>query len=169
MDLPTEIIPHIHRPATPKDFEKVYDLYMDRSSNPYLTYDQMDKPEFEKIYNEILPSNTLFVVELDDKVIASYRLIPKKARQAHTIYLGGFVVDRSMQGRGIGNTILNRIKLDVANKGKSRIELTVDIHNEAAIKLYQKTGFEIKGRIRNSYKRVPGDQYLDEYLMGLIL
>ena len=78
MDLPTEIIPHIHRPATPKDFEKVYDLYMDRSSNPYLTYDQMDKPEFEKIYNEILPSNTLFVVELMTRSSHLTDLFPKK-------------------------------------------------------------------------------------------
>lgn len=158
-----------YRCAVGADIDTVYDLYMDQSSNAYLTYDFMDKMEFEKIYNELLPTNTLYVVETNEGVIASYRLIPKKDRQAHIVYLGGFVVDSAMQGRGIGSKILNHIKYVVANEGKKRIELTVDINNEAALRLYQKVGFEIEGRIRNSYKISPGNRYLDEYLMGMIL
>ena len=55
------------------------------------------------------------------------------------------------------------------DQGKTRIELTVDIENKPAIKLYEKIGFVIEGRVRNSYKRFPENRYLDEYLMGLIL
>ncbi len=169
MESPADTIDLRYRLAVDTDLHKVYDLYMDKSSNAYLTYDFMDKLQFEKIYYELLPTNTLYVVETESGVIASYRLIPKADRQAHIIYLGGFVVDHSVQGRGIGSRILDHIKQKAANEGKKRIELTVDINNEAALKLYKKTGFEIEGRIRNSYKINPGNQYLDEYLMGIIL
>ena len=74
-----------------------------------------------------------------------------------------------MKGRGIGTKILNHIIQLVGNEGKTRIELTVDTENEKAIKLYEKIGFVIEGRIRNSYKRFPENRYFDEYLMGLIL
>jgi ribosomal protein S18 acetylase RimI-like enzyme len=169
MESPAETNDLRYRLAVDTDLHKVYDLYMDQSSNAYLTYDFMDKMEFEKIYNELLPTSTLYVVEMDDSVIASYRLIPKTDRQAHIVYLGGFVVDHSVQGRGIGSKILDHIKHQAAKEGKKRIELTVDINNDAALKLYKKTGFEIEGRIRHSYKINPGNRYLDEYLMGMIL
>lgn len=158
-----------HRLALRKDLDPVFDLYMDEISNPYLTYDPMNKNDFEKIYYELLPEKTLYVVETNDQVFASYRLIPKKDRQAHTIYLGGFVVSQAMKGKGLGSRILHYIKDFAAKGGKKRIELTVDIENEAAIKLYTKIGFMIEGRIRKSYKRSITNKYYDEYLMGLTL
>ena len=36
------------------------------------------------------------------------------------------------------------------------------------IALYKKIGFEIEGRIRNSYRLSATEQFYDEYLMGLI-
>ena len=158
-----------HRLAIEKDMDSIYDLYMDEVSNPYLTYDPMNKKDFEKIYHGLLPENTLYVVEVNNQVIASYRLIPKKDRQAHTLYLGGFVVNHTMKGKGIGGKILSYIKDSAAKEGKKRIELTVDIQNEAAINLYKKIGFMIEGHIRNSYKRSTTNRYYDEYLMGLTL
>ncbi|HKH60627.1 MAG TPA: GNAT family protein [Flavitalea sp.] len=157
------------RLASQQDVDAVFDLYMDDVANPSLTYDPMDRESFKSLYIELLPTATLFVVEMAGKVIGTFRLIPKKDRQAHTIYLGGFVVDTSMKGRGIGTEILSYIVQLVANEGKTRIELTVDTENKPAIKLYEKIGFVIEGRIRNSYKRLPENRYFDEYLMGLIL
>ena len=87
--------------------DALYKLYMDEQSNPYLTYDHMDKKEFEKIYYEVLPSGSLYVVEIAGQVIGSYRLIPKSHRQSDTIYLGGFVVDPSFKGQGIGTKMLS--------------------------------------------------------------
>ena len=157
------------RLALQQDVDALYDLYMDEAANPFLTYDPTDRAGFQDIYAELLATGTLYVVQTAQKVIGSFRLIPKRDRQAHTIYLGGFVVDSSMKGRGIATKILNHIIKLVGNEGKTRIELTVDTENEKAINLYRKTGFVIEGRVRNSYKRLPENRYFDEYLMGLIL
>jgi putative acetyltransferase len=142
---------------------------MDEISNPYLTYDPMDKKAFRLIFQELLSSKTLYVAEIANKVVASYRLIPKKDRQADTVYIGGFVVHSLYKGQGIGSRVLTHIKDSAMIDGKKRIELTVDMENLPAINLYKKIGFTIEGHIRKSYKRSSTGMYYDEYLMGLIL
>jgi RimJ/RimL family protein N-acetyltransferase len=158
-----------YRLAATNDFDTVYELYMNEHSNQFLTYDPMEKDDFKLIYNELLPTNTLFVAELNDEVIGTYRLIRKTHRQADTVYLGGFTIKSSHKGQGLGTGILNHIKEEAASLGIKRIELTVDIQNEAAINLYEKTGFEKEGYIRKSYKLQSTGEYYDEYLMALIL
>jgi RimJ/RimL family protein N-acetyltransferase len=159
----------VHRLATEKDIDEVYDLYMAEPSNMYLTYDPMDITAFASIYPGLLDTETLYVVEKENELIATYRIIPKTDRQAHTVYLGGFTIKQGLQGQGFGSQILSHIKKAVAESGKIRIELTVDIDNASAIGLYKKMGFIIEGHIKKSYKRSSTNSYYDEYLMGLIL
>lgn len=157
-----------HRRAGSDDLAPVFDLYMDESGNPFLTYDPMSRENFKEIFEKLLQSQTLFVVEENGSVIATYRLIPKTDRQSHTLYLGGFTIQKQQQGKGIGTQVLQQIASYAISQQKSRIELTVDINNEAAIALYKKVGFLIEGRIRNSYRRSDTGHFYDEYLMGLV-
>src|SRR5918993_516410 len=141
-----------HRIATISDLSSIYDLYMDKDSNRYLTYDPMPIEKFSPIFENVLFTGTLYVIESGNEVIGSYRLIRKSDRQAHTVYLGGFVVKSTMKGKGIGLQMLEQIKKDAGPAGIKRIELTVDMDNQPAIRLYQKAGFAIEGHIRKSYK-----------------
>lgn len=155
--------------ASVNDFDDIYDLYMDNDANQFLTYDVMERSAFEIIYNELLNSGTLYILNLNNRVAGSYRLIRKTHRQADTAYLGGFVIKNSFKGKGLGTKILLHIKDAALLNGIKRIELTVDLQNEAAINLYKKVGFEIEGIVRMSYKIIPSNKYYDEYLMSLIL
>lgn len=159
----------IFRLASQEDFLQVYGLYMDPSSNPWLTYDPMSKDNFRIVFLDMLGTKTLYVVAIGEELVSTYRLIPKTHRQAHTIYLGGFAVSPVHRGKGIGSMVLDHIKRDAIEQGKKRIELTVDLHNEAAIALYRKSGFEIEGIIKMSYRLGETNTYFDEYLMALIL
>ena len=159
----------IHRLASPQDFESIYDLYMEESANPYLTYDPMGKQDFKAIYKKLLKTETVFIVENEGTIIATYRLIPKADRQAHTVYLGGFTIKKGFQGKGFGTKILEHIKAYASEQHKIRIELTVDIINAAAIALYKKAGFIEEGQIRKSYRRSDTNDYYDEYLMAVLL
>jgi len=158
-----------HRFATLKDIDTVYELYMEKNANPYLTYDQMERDRFVDIYVGLLQTATLFVVELEHEIISTYRLIPKENRQAHTWYLGSFTIKNNMQGRGLGLQVLEHIKKHAIQDHKKRIELTVDINNDAAIHLYKKAGFEIEGQIKMSYRRGDTGEYYDEFLMGIVI
>ena len=158
-----------HRLAISDDIDFVYEMYMEESSNPYLTYDPMPRVAFAGIYSNLVGSHTLFVVESGGMVISTYRLIPKTDRQSHTFYLGSFTIRKDQQGRGLGKQVLDHIKTYALERQKSRIELTVDINNTAAIQLYKKAGFLVEGVIRNSYRRSDTNQFYDEYLMGILL
>ena len=144
-------------------------MYMEESANPYLTYDPMSKQDFTSIYNQLLKTETVFVVENEREIIATYRLIPKTDRQAHTIYLGSFTIKKDFQGKGFGKKILKYIKAYASERHKIRIELTVDINNAGAIALYKKTGFEVEGLIKKSYRLSTTNDYYDEYLMAVLL
>ena len=156
----------IHRLAADPDFEVVFHLYMDKRSNPYLTYDIMSKDDFREEYRSLLKTGTLYVVETEAGIVSTYRLIPKANRQAHIVYLGGFTIAPSFQGKGFGLKILEEIKRKIISDGKIRIELTVDVDNERAISLYKRAGFEIEGRVKKSYRLSATGLYYDEFLMG---
>lgn len=169
MSGPVELLSLSYHLASIEDLEPVYDLYMDESSNPFLTYDVMEMGAFKSIYTELLVTKTLYVAVLENGVAGSYRLIQKAHRESDTLYLGGFVVKSAYKGKGLGTKILLHIKEEAVIKGMKRIELTVDLYNTPAINLYKKVGFEIEGHIRMGYKLSSSHNYLDEYLMGLIL
>lgn len=158
----------LHRLATPDDFDFIYSVYMDEHANPYLTFDPMEREAFEPLYADLLGSGTLYVVEEEGVPVGTYRLIPKEHRQADTLYLGSFGVDAAHKGKGYGFRILEAIKQSARQKGLCRIELTVDVANEAAIGLYRKAGFEIEGRMRKSYRLARTGAYYDEYLMAVV-
>lgn len=156
-----------YRLAEARDLDAVYELYMDKESNPFLTYDPMGKEAFQKIFEGLLPAQTVFVAAAGGEVIATYRLISKTDRQQHTWYLGGFSIKSSWKGKGMGTKVLQHIREAAIAAGKKRIELTVDIHNTAAIRLYEKMGFEKEGYIRKSY--LMAGRFYDEHLMAVIL
>jgi L-phenylalanine/L-methionine N-acetyltransferase len=158
-----------YRLASDEDFEPVYDLYMDKISNRFLTYDLMGKADFKRVFDEMLATKTLFVVFMGNEMVASYRLILKTHRQAGTVYLGGFVIKDSYRGKGFAIQILRHIKKESKRNGIKRIELTVNVDNEAAIGLYKKFGFETEGITKMSYRLNSTSEYYDEYLMALIL
>jgi RimJ/RimL family protein N-acetyltransferase len=52
-------------------------------------------------------------------------------------------------------------------QGIHRLELTVMVHNQRAIDLYEKVGFQREGRKRDAL--LVGGEYVDEYVMGRLL
>lgn len=54
----------------------------------------------------------------------------------------GFVIERSMQGRGIGRAALRLACERLRADGARRVSLDVDIANDRALSLYTSIGFE---------------------------
>lgn len=83
----------------------------------------------------------------------------RRNRHAATIIIG---ILQEFAGRGIGSHLLEAAEAWATSRGLHRLELTVMTHNQAAIRLYQRRGFEIEGTRRDSLRvdGIPTDEYL---------
>jgi L-phenylalanine/L-methionine N-acetyltransferase len=96
------------------------------------------------------PGTYSLVAEVDGRVVGSAGVhVEPAARRSHVGSIGMGVHDE-FQGRGVGTALMEAI-VDLAFKwlGLRRIELTVYADNDAAVRLYQKFGFEIEGTARS--------------------
>jgi RimJ/RimL family protein N-acetyltransferase len=82
----------------------------------------------------------------------------------HVATLGMFVV-AGRRGRGIGSALMREALRWARDHAVERVELTVYPHNEAAMALYRRFGFEQEGRLVRHAKKSYG--YEDEILMAL--
>ncbi|GIO86640.1 N-acetyltransferase [Paenibacillus faecis] len=87
-------------------------------------------------------------------------------RNKHTVSLVLGIL-QSYSGRGVGTRLFAELNDWAAERGIHRLELTVMAHNEVAIALYKKCGFEVEG-IRKHAIRL-GDRYIDEFYMAKLL
>ncbi|MDF2535975.1 MAG: hypothetical protein K0R18_2134 [Bacillales bacterium] len=93
-------------------------------------------------------------------------IVASNPRKRHSASFG-LMVHKDYQRIGVGNALLETI-IDVSDNWLKlvRIELTVFVDNEKAIKLYEKFGFEKEGIIRKGAIR--NGEYVDEMLMSRI-
>lgn len=105
----------------------------------------------------------------NDEVVGNLGLhtFPNRPRRRHVGQIGMAVRD-DWQGKGVG-TALMQAAIDLADKWLNlrRLELEVFVDNAAAIRLYEKFGFSIEGRLVDFAFR--DGQYVDTYTMARIL
>ena len=87
-------------------------------------------------------------------------------REQHSVYIVVGIREK-YQHQGIGTALFNKLDEWANENNIVRMELTVLCPNSAAIKLYQKSGFEVEGTKRKSLY-IDG-KYIDEYYMSKIL
>jgi putative acetyltransferase len=157
------------RIATQNDFDFIFALYMHPLNNPWLLYEQMGTDEFRPIYNELIARNSLYIYSEGGKDVGMFKLQPMKYRNSHIIYLGGVAVVAGSRQQGVGGRMIAEALEKAREMGFTRIELTVGTENKGAIQLYEKSGFEMEGRLKNYSFLKSENRYIDEFVMGLIL
>jgi RimJ/RimL family protein N-acetyltransferase len=80
----------------------------------------------------------------------------------------GMVVAEAWRARGIGGALLDAGVAWARDAGAHKVALQVWPHNQAAIALYEKFGFEREGLLRRHYRRRSGELW-DAVVMGLQL
>jgi aminoglycoside 6'-N-acetyltransferase I len=103
--------------------------------------DEVLRKEFSKIIRD--KKSLLLIVELNKKLIAY--VYSTFFNNAYT--KGGYIEDifvlRAFRRKGVAKSLINHC-IDVAKKrGYNKVQLSVNIKNKRAIKLYKKLGFKI--------------------------
>jgi len=73
-------------------------------------------------------------------------------------------IDRAWRGRGLSRQLLDTHLGHLAGQGIRTVFLEVEENNAPAVRLYQRTGFQIVGR-REQYYREPSGQLLNAVVM----
>jgi RimJ/RimL family protein N-acetyltransferase len=106
--------------------------------------------------DRVLQRGVNLAAEIDGSLVGHVMLIPTP--EEGTVELANFL-HQSVRNRGIGTT-LNRIALDRARDlGYKRVWLSVEPSNRAAVRSYQKAGFQ----------RLPGSLFAPEMEMAVSL
>ncbi len=87
-------------------------------------------------------------------------------RNRHSLHIAIGIL-QAYWGQGIGQELMRSLESLAKERNMHRLELTVMAHNERAISLYQKCGFEYEGIKRDSL-RVEGE-YLNEIYMSKLI
>lgn len=157
------------RNATAQDFDFIFGLYMHPEINPYLLYEPMEKIEFKPIFDELLANGVLYVFSVDGIDCGMFKLIQLQHRTSHITYLGGVAISTEMKGKGLGSRMFEEILAFAKEQKIRRVELSVATHNHRAIKLYEKSGFQREGILRQYTYLRQEDRYIDEQLMACLL
>ena len=156
------------RSATLEDFNFVYNLYMHPQVNPFLLYENTGQEEFYPIFEALVLSGVKFIYGNERESMGMFKLVPMLHRNHHIVYLGGLAIHPVFAGKGTGSKMLKEI-VDLAEKrGFLRIELSVSVANEKAIRLYEKTGFKQEGILRKFTHLQSENRFVDEVLMAFI-
>lgn len=92
--------------------------------------------------------------------------VPDGAKQRHKGVLWGMFIQPEARGTGLGPSLVARV-LEYARQTVEEVRLTVVATNAAAIRLYERAGFERYGLEQRALKI--GNDYHDEVLMALSL
>jgi L-phenylalanine/L-methionine N-acetyltransferase len=122
------------------------------------------KDQWRKWMENPSEDRTGIVAVLEGRIVGSAGIQQHKGRRRHVGEVGMSVHD-DFQRRGIGSALTAAL-VDVADNwlDLKRLELTVYVDNEPAIRLYQKFGFEVEGTCRDYAFR--GGQYVDSFSMA---
>jgi ribosomal protein S18 acetylase RimI-like enzyme len=151
------------------DFSYIYELYMNPEVNPYLLYEMMDSETFRTIFNDLLEEEVLYLYKEGAETLGMCKLIRLKHRNEHILYLGGVAIHPDYFGKRFGKKMMLEIIEFCKKEDVLRIELSVAVHNEKAIQLYESVGFTKEGVLKNYTYLKSKNQFIDEVLMSNLL
>jgi len=132
-------------------------------------FDKTIEQEEEILEDYAKAQNKIFLVaQIDGEIISVSNIgASDKKRVRHCAGLG-ITVKKDFWGQGIGVHVMRELIDWSKNTGILRkINLKVLVHNERAIALYKKSGFEIEGTIRR--EMILNGEFVDAYMMGLLI
>jgi RimJ/RimL family protein N-acetyltransferase len=134
----------------------------------WLTYERSASDERRNIKSVRRdPNVAVFVAETPTGVAGRLSIARDSSAQSHHVAELGLMVAESERRRGIGTALIDEAVKWARASGVTKLELHVFPHNEPAIALYRKLGFQEEGRRRRHYRI--GGRYVDAILMARCL
>ena len=119
---------------------------------------------YEAMQSQIKEQGYCYLAVRDKGELCGY--IAVKPEKDDRFFLSKLYLRSDKRGRGIGSEMLERVFEEARASGKKRVYLTVNKHNDRAIAVYKKTGFEIVDEVVTDI----GQGYvMDDYIFEYVL
>ena len=106
---------------------------------------------------------------LEERIVATAALAFSQTEAFKHKAEFGITVHDDYQDRGLG-TAMTKHMIEIArSRGLKKISLTVVTENSRAIRVYEKCGFRIEGRLEKDHYNYVTGEYGDDYVMALFL
>lgn len=159
---------HVHvRRAVPEDLEELLDGYEAVAAERVHIGGEapVDRERRRKAWLETMDQSTpgaSFVAEVDGEIVGQLGIQGEGRMDL------GMWVAKEWRGKGVGTALMEAALGYAREHGAYKLALEVWPHNEAAIALYERFGFEREGYLRKHWRRRNGELW-DSVVMGLVL
>ncbi|PCI78207.1 MAG: GNAT family N-acetyltransferase [SAR86 cluster bacterium] len=151
--------------ATPQDFDNFWPIFQQiaRSGETYAYSTNITKAEARKKWMET-PART-YVAKVNGEVLASYYIKTNHEGPGAHVCNCGYMVATSARGKGLATALCEHSQQVALELGYKAMQFNfVASSNESAVKLWQKLGFEIVGRIPAGFE-YPEKSFVDAFVM----
>jgi len=171
----SDVAPFRVRPATTQDARSLVSYLGEILSDPMASIPDLDEMGLDiRSEEEFLRRIGLselavaLVAEHEGEIVGLLTCQGGKRRKIRHVAEIGMSVRADWRRRGVASALLARVETWARETGRiKKLALNVFEGNQAAVKLYQKAGYQIEGSLRNQINL--GDRYVNLILMGKIL
>ena len=140
------------RLATEQDFDQIWPIFqaIAQAGETYAFARDISKEEAMQIW--LLAPRQTFVVEEGDQILGTYYLKTNQAGPGSHVCNCGYMVADTARGRGLATTMCEHSQLQAKALGYLAMQFNfVASSNEGAVRLWQKLGFAIVGRLPGAF------------------
>ncbi|MCG8014891.1 MAG: GNAT family N-acetyltransferase [Candidatus Thiodiazotropha sp. 'RUGA'] len=153
------------REATEADFEAIWPIFKEIASagDTYAYPTDTSKSEGKRLWMD-LPSKTYVAVE-GDKIVGTYYIKTNQAGPGSHVCNCGYMVPSSSRGKGLATAMCEHSQKMAREMDYKAMQFNfVASTNEGAVRLWQKLGFEIVGRLPEAFNH-PVKGYVDALVL----
>jgi ribosomal protein S18 acetylase RimI-like enzyme len=153
------------RPALPTDAAAIWNILepMIRAGETYPL--PRDFSRDEALAYWFAPGHQVFVADVDDQIVGTYYLRANQKGGGSHVANCGYVTARGAEGRGVGRAMCEHSLERARAYGFLAMQFNFVVStNTPAVRLWQKCGFEIVGRLTKAFEH-PSLGYVDALVM----
>ncbi|MEB3250713.1 MAG: GNAT family N-acetyltransferase [Cyanobacteriota bacterium] len=142
------------RPYQPQDWPAVWGMLgpVFRAGETYVYGPQTTEAEAQQIWVE-RPQVTLVALAPDQGLVGTYYLRPNQAELGSHVANCGYVVSTAARGQGVGTAMAEHSQQLARDLGFRAMQFNLVVAtNEAAVRLWQRLGFQVVGRLPGAFR-----------------
>ncbi|NNE63201.1 MAG: GNAT family N-acetyltransferase [Gammaproteobacteria bacterium] len=153
------------REATENDFEQIWPIFEEivSAGDTYAYSSEISKEEADRLWMR-LPRKT-YVAEDEGVILGTYYIRTNQQGPGSHVCNCGYMVSSKARGKGVATSMCNHSQQVAIELGYSAMQFNfVAASNDAAVRLWNKLGFDTVGRIPRAFNH-PTQGYIDALVM----